>query len=338
MVVTIRTVLIGAGGIGNLHARALEQNDDLELVAIVDPDSTTRAGLADRHKVPGYPHLDDVDATTSYDAAIVAVPTFLHLAVASALATRGKDFLIEKPIHMPHENAEPLLAAIEQQGLVAMVGMTHRYYPEARRAKQLIEAGAIGDLLSIDDHIISTQSRTNLAGWYFNGATSGGGSMFSDGVHAIDRVQWYAGSKIASVESAVTRVLPHTGDVEAYCRTHLHLMSGVPATIMTYWTLAPILDCHLTIVGTRGVLVVESWEGIRLHGSNGYEAVACYPPGLPLADRFVTGLRAEHAAFVSGVKSRRSPVPVSEAVTDMHVLRQIYAEAADSQLAHRGLL
>jgi predicted dehydrogenase len=326
---TFRTLLIGAGGIGAQHARALDQSANLQLVGVVDPDSTRCSSLATRYGVPGCADLDEADTVAPYDVAIVAVPTFLHIAVAGAIARRGKDFLVEKPLHMLHEDAASLLRDVEDRGLVAMVGMTHRYYPEARRGKELIESGAIGEVLAIDDNIMASQGQANLSAWYLKGATSGGGSMFTDGIHAIDRIQWYAGSPIANVDSATARVLPHTGDVEAFCRANLCLANGVPATVMTNWTPAPILDCHVTIVGTRGVLVIDSWQGIRLHSSDGYEAASCYPPGMPSEERVVTGLRAEHAAFVSGLESRRSPVPLSDGVRDLKVLHQIYAKAGD---------
>jgi hypothetical protein len=90
----------------------------------------------------------------------------------------------------------------------------------------------------------------------------------------------------------------------------------------------------VTIVGTRGVLVIDSWQGLRLHVSAGYEDMSCYPPGIPLDARIVTGLRAEHAAFASGLKNRRFPVPVSDAVRDLKILRQIYARTGGTNSNH----
>jgi predicted dehydrogenase len=152
--------------------------------------------------------------------------------------------------------------------------------------------------------------------------------MFTDGVHAIDRCQWYADSPIANVERATARALPHTGNVEAYCRAQLQLANGVPVTITTYWTVAAIQECQVTIVGTHGVLIIDSWRGIRFHGSDAYEAAACYPPDMPLESRIVTGLRAEQAAFVAGLKHRRSPVPLAEAERDLKILEEIYARTS----------
>ncbi|GIU90706.1 MAG: hypothetical protein KatS3mg010_1805 [Acidimicrobiia bacterium] len=86
--------LVGAGGMGSNHARVVAESDVAELRVVVDIDGDRAAKLASQYGARASTDLDDI---ASCDAAVVAVTTEAHEAVAENLLDRGVPLLVEKP-------------------------------------------------------------------------------------------------------------------------------------------------------------------------------------------------------------------------------------------------
>ncbi|RAH97666.1 oxidoreductase [Acuticoccus sediminis] len=127
---------IGAGSFGRHHARHLSQHPLVGKVTIVDQDEARAAGLAAEH---GTAWTSDI-ASISPDAAVIAVPTEAHRAIAEPLIGRGASVFIEKPIAGSDADAAALVAAAERAGVVLQVGHIERFNP----AFAVIAEGANG--------------------------------------------------------------------------------------------------------------------------------------------------------------------------------------------------
>ncbi|PZU39886.1 MAG: dehydrogenase, partial [Arsenicicoccus sp.] len=121
----IRMGLIGLGSMGRHHARVIREVEGMELVAVADPSG-------DKHGVAGsLPVLADVAGLVAegIDAAMVAVPTYLHEEVALALAEAGVHTMVEKPIAATVESGRRVAQAFDAAGLVGAVGYVERCNP-----------------------------------------------------------------------------------------------------------------------------------------------------------------------------------------------------------------
>lgn len=123
----------GAGAFGRNHLRVLHEleaaGEGVELVAVVEPDAA-RAAEASKCNCPVFSSMEELlSAAPPLDAAIVAVPTVKHGAVAGALLDAGLDVLVEKPLAASLDEADDLIARAERGGRILQAGHLERFNP-----------------------------------------------------------------------------------------------------------------------------------------------------------------------------------------------------------------
>ncbi len=145
----IRTAVVGVGSIGRHHARILRASPTSELVAVVDRDEAIGRSVADAHGAMYLPTVAELIELGGIGAATVAVPTEAHEAVASQLIEAGIPVLVEKPIANDVAAADRLIDLSARHGVPLAVGHIERFNPAIRLARELIRAGALGQIISL---------------------------------------------------------------------------------------------------------------------------------------------------------------------------------------------
>lgn len=134
--------MIGAGAFGKNHGRVYHDlqkaGEAVELVGIVDTNSTRAGSLAAQFETKAFANLDELLEAGPVHALSVAVPTTLHLQVAKAAMEAGLDVLIEKPIATSLTEADELVRTARQTGSIAQVGHLERFNPAVRATYPLI--------------------------------------------------------------------------------------------------------------------------------------------------------------------------------------------------------
>ncbi len=123
----IRIAVVGAGQFGSNHVRVAASQPGARLVAVVDQDLDRARKAAAPHG--GKAFSDCRELAGQIDAAIVAVPTARHAAVACELLSAGIDVLIEKPMAPDLASADRILAAARTHGRILQVGHLERFNP-----------------------------------------------------------------------------------------------------------------------------------------------------------------------------------------------------------------
>jgi predicted dehydrogenase len=113
--------------LGRIHARIASGLREIELVAVADPDESTRNGVAREARTRAV--ADYRDLIGEIDAAIVATPTFTHHAIGANLLAGNIPLLIEKPLAATAAEAHNLVTTARRQGLVLQVGHVERFNP-----------------------------------------------------------------------------------------------------------------------------------------------------------------------------------------------------------------
>ena len=117
--------MIGAGHMGRYHAEKLSRLPGVALAGVADADAARAAALAERMNCPPF---DDYRALLGrIDAAVVAVPTDRHHAVALDCLEHGLHVLVEKPLATTLAEADSLIAAAASRRLVLQCGHVERY-------------------------------------------------------------------------------------------------------------------------------------------------------------------------------------------------------------------
>lgn len=181
----MKTLVVGAGLIGSRHVTHVKTHPRCELAGIVEPN----VALA-----PDGPNvfraIDDVDAAV--DAVICAVPTQLHGEIGAECAKRGWAVLMEKPIAETLEDADALIDACVDVPL--LVGQHRRHHPFVQKTKELLESGAIGQLVAVNGMWSVRKPDSYFEGNWRAGAA--GSPVSINLVHDLDLLRFMVGDVV----------------------------------------------------------------------------------------------------------------------------------------------
>ena len=145
----MKTALVGAGGWGANHARALHETG--QLCAVCDSDAGRAAECAGRYGVPSCSSLSEL-LECEFDAAVVCTPTPTHEQVAGQLIGAGKHVLVEKPVGQDPGTAERLARMAAKEKTLLTAGYVERFNPAVRAVKGMAEGGSAGQLFVLEFH------------------------------------------------------------------------------------------------------------------------------------------------------------------------------------------
>lgn len=132
---SLKFALIGAGSMGQNHARSIARSPNVELALVVDVDARRAQEAATRYESAWSASLD---AITGVDAVVIASPTPTHRRIALDLIGDGIPLLIEKPIATSTTEVIEVIESAEQAGLPVVCGFVERYNPVVRTALDMI--------------------------------------------------------------------------------------------------------------------------------------------------------------------------------------------------------
>ena len=140
---SIRFAILGAGRIGQVHARAVDGNDQAVLAAVFDPVEAAAGSVAEQYGAE-IRDLDAIAAADDIDAVIICTPTDLHAQQIEQFARAGKAVFCEKPIDLDSARVRACLDVVNETGATLMVGFNRRFDPHFMGVKAAIESGRIG--------------------------------------------------------------------------------------------------------------------------------------------------------------------------------------------------
>lgn len=182
--------IIGCGLIGQKRAKALGSG---RLIACADQNPARAAALAAPAKARVFGDWRELLALPEVDLVIVAT---LHDSLAEitlAAIEADKHVLVEKPAARNPAELAPVMAAAERSGVKVRVGLNHRYHRAFRKARELFEAGALGEMMFVRARYGHGGRLGYEREWRANPALSGGGELIDQGPHLIDLSRWFLG-------------------------------------------------------------------------------------------------------------------------------------------------
>jgi predicted dehydrogenase len=133
----LKVGVLGAGHLGKIHLRLLNQSDKYELVGFFDPNSDNADKVS---KEFGYTKFDTIAAlVAAVDVVDIVTPTLSHYECAKEAITAGKHIFVEKPISNTIEEAEEIIALANQYNIKGQVGHVERFNPAFIATKRMIE-------------------------------------------------------------------------------------------------------------------------------------------------------------------------------------------------------
>ncbi|MET4691016.1 Gfo/Idh/MocA family protein [Sinorhizobium fredii] len=213
----LNVALIGTGFMGKAHSIATAVVPilfgapiEIERKVIVDIDEELARNAAHQYGFAEYAtDWRDVISRPDIDIVDICTPNDTHAPIAIAAAKAGKHVMCEKPMAMTVADAEAMLAAARETGVVTMVSYNYRHTPALQMAKRLIDEGRIGDILTFRGHYLQDWGAdpSKPLSWRFNKAQAGSGTLGDIGTHVIDAARLLVG-EFASVNAIVKTFIP----------------------------------------------------------------------------------------------------------------------------------
>lgn len=258
----LKAAVIGAGIMGSRYAVLFAQHHRTELVAVCDLDATRAAQSAEPFGAATYGDYQELFAKECPDLVYIATPDPFHRAPVIAAAEAGVNILVEKPLATSVEDATAMLAAVRAAGVKAEVNFSNRWNPPFVAAKQVLDSGEIGEVVSINARLNSSiLTPTKRLPW----AAQSTVAWFLH-THSIDLATWLTGKRAVSVYAVgVKKKLVSVG-VDTYDSIHavLRYSDGTDGIFEANWILpegmAGPVDFKYQVMCTDGALYMDTHD------------------------------------------------------------------------------
>jgi predicted dehydrogenase len=230
---TIRAGLIGAGFIGEIHARAIRSAGAV-LTAVADgaPDRTLVA--ASRLGARAALSAEDLISSPDVDVVHICTPNHLHAELTRRAIRAGKHVVCEKPLATTSAEADDLAAQAELAGVVAAVPFIYRYYPMVREARARVLDGSTGPVRIIHgSYLQDWLSRPGDRNWRVDPSLGGMSRTFADiGIHWCDLVEFVTGHRILRLAATLLTSVPIRPAVDPASQALQQVTTEDAATIL----------------------------------------------------------------------------------------------------------
>lgn len=294
-----KVAVIGAGGMGAVHAAAYARMSQAELVAICDERTEAAEELAGKHSAKAFGSVDEMLAGVEADVVDICTPTPTHLELIKKVSAAGKNICSEKPLARTTGQAMEAVRVCEEAGVTLFVAQVVRWFPEFRRLHELIHSGAVGDVGMV------RTSRCGCAppGWFSDWKLSGG-VVLDLIIHDFDWIRWTFGPvKRVYAKGLIDSGIPG----KDYALVTLRMESGVIAHVEGSWARPSGFETSVEVAGSGGLLSFSSSEStpltIQLEGKDGGQTGMIVPESPTLADPYY--LELQH--FIECLEEGRAP-------------------------------
>ena len=324
---SLNIAVIGAGRIGQIHARNVAAHPAARLAGIADPDR----GAADHLAQATGSTVVSLDDAFQADAVLICSPTTTHADYVERAAAAGKPVFCEKPIDLSTARVRTCLETVRRARIPRMVGFNRRFDRHFGALKQRLDAGEIGTL-----ELLTITSRDPAPPPLGYIVTSGG--LFRDMmIHDLDLARHFLGEEpvevFAAASALVDPAIGAAGDVDTAVAT-LKTASGRLCQISNSRRATYGYDQRIELHGSKGLLRAGNVVATTIEHADG--AGFRSDPALPFfLERYADAYRAELDAFVAAVRSGVAPKPDGEDGLRALVLADAATESARTGQAVR---
>jgi len=257
----MKFLIAGLGSIGRRHFRNLIALGEKNIVLVRSHRATLPDNELSNHPV----ETDLAEALRKHkpDAVIVANPTAFHLDIAIPAAETGCTILLEKPVSDSLDRVDVLQKTAQKSGSKILVGFQFRYHPTLNKARELIQQGALGTVLTVHAHwgeyLPQWHPWEDYRQSYAARADLGGGVIVTL-THPLDYLRYLIGDT-ESLWSFNAHVSPLETDVEDVAEIGLKFANGAMGSVHLNYVQRPPSH-RLEIVGTAGTLRWDNADGI----------------------------------------------------------------------------
>lgn len=298
----LRFGVLGAGRIGNVHARALRDSGRAQVAYVADAVADAASALAAQVGAKTG-SVDDVIAASDVDAILIATPTDTHADLIEQAARAGKMILCEKPVSLSVERIEECLKVVETAGVPLMIGFHRRYDPNYSVLEKRLRAGEIGEV-----EIVTITCRDPAPPPVSYIERSGG--LYRDMmIHDFDMARFLLGEDPVTVHALgaalVDPAIGKAGDIDT-AAVHMQTASGKMCVITNSRRATYGHDQRIEVHGSKGMLRAGNMHLTTLERADGGGFTSDLIP-FSFIERYEDAYRIEINAFLTAIEKGAAP-------------------------------
>jgi len=322
----VKVGIVGLGWVAQVvHLPILKRLPEAEVIAVCDRIKDRARLVSEKFGIKRFStNPADLFSNDDISAIIVCTPTDSHKDIAIAALHAHKHVLVEKPIAPTYHDAVQIAEAARQSRCKLMVGMNHRFRPDAMILKSFIEGGELGDIFYVRTGWL--KRRNSDTGWLTQKNKSGGGVLLDLGIAIIDMALWMMGLPQARRVTA-THFSHTTKGVEDTSLLSIRTEHDALISAEVSWSMCLQDDMyHCQIFGTEGTASLNPLRiNKQLHGNLVNVAPAKLDPPEKLFRRSYENEIRHFLAAVRGVNPILSTA--DEAAERMRIIEAAYKSA-----------
>jgi predicted dehydrogenase len=271
--------IIGCGKIAQVrHIPEYAANPDAELAGYFDLNLERAEQLAHLYGGKAFASYQDLLADPSIDAVSVCTANSSHAEISIAALRAGKHVLCEKPMATTQADCDAMVQAAEESGRYLMIGQNQRLAKAHVKAKELIDSGLIGEIISFRTTFGHGGPETwsvdpGKSTWFFDKNRAAMGAMADLGIHKTDLIHYLTGDHVVETTARLVTMDKRGADGEligvddnAICI--YRLSKGALGTMTASWTFYGAEDNSTILYGTRGIMRIYDDPTYAIQVSN----------------------------------------------------------------------
>lgn len=312
----VRIAMVGCGEIALQNSKGIKAAPNTTIVHAMDLDIKLAKRLAALYEAPYTTKFEEVLANKDVEVVFLAVPHHLHAPMAIQAMQAGKHVIVEKPMANNVAECEKAIEVSRQTGTILSVCYCQRYSPQLMRAKELIEKGAIGQILgtSITFGQVRNESYWTVGftgrvktDWRGSREKAGGGVLIMNLCHTLDYFRYLTELEVKQI-FAQYATLTHPVEVEDIVSATYQYEGGAIGTLCGSTHVVGARMDEERIWGSEGQIVLRpilkfcSQRTVDGYAANRWHEVKDLPPAKEreiFVQRFAEALRAGKEPEVS---------------------------------------
>ena len=250
--------IIGLGLIAEMHAKALKEIPDANLVACFDVDKARADSFSKTYGGLAFHDLNAFLSCPGLEIVTICTPSGLHMESAVAAANAKKHVVVEKPLEITVERCDAILHAAKENNVLLSGIFPSRFHSVAKIVKEAVDSGRFGTLVLADAYVkwFRSQEYYDASGWKGTWALDGGGALMNQSIHAIDLLQWFMGP-VVEISAYIGTIAHQRIEVEDTAVATLRFANGALGVIEGTTGAYPGFFKKIEISGSQGSIVLE---------------------------------------------------------------------------------
>lgn len=329
--VPLRIAVVGTGAISQImHVPILAERTDVDLAVLADHDVHKAASVAGRFGIPEAVSGDEVVEREDLDAVVLCTPNHLHEEQAIRALRAGKHVFVERPLALTPEGVERILAVAEEVDRALVVGLPHRFRPEASALRSFVAGGEMGAVHAVRGIWLNRRVPVLRPTWRHSRELAGGGALVDLGVPSLDLCLWLVG--YPRVERVSCVVVPGDHGVEDAAILMAQSEGGITFTLeVSSRYYAGHDHYYARIMGSDGSGSLPPLEIYKQLGGRPMEVTPRQPRPRGDENPYTNAYRRQLDHFVRVVTGVAESALPTEQVALMELVEAAYRSAAEGR-------